>query len=72
MHMLRLYVVYVEADSLASCPLAYIYLQGSAKRLVPSVASHFCLSLPAAFMQPGQSILADLGFYDARAISRLD
>ena len=59
--------------------LAYIYLQGSAKRLgpglvnfVPSVASHFCLSLPAAFMQPGQSILADLGFYDARAISRLD
>ena len=42
------------------------YLQGSAKRLlpglvnfVPAVAYHFCLSLPAAFTQPGRSLLAD-------------
>ena len=38
-------------------------LQGSAKRLrpglvnvVPAVAYHFCLSLPAAFTQPGLSL----------------
>ena len=41
-------------------------IQGSAKRLWPglvnfitAVAYHFCLSLPAAFTQPGRSLLAD-------------
>ena len=41
-------------------------LQGSAKRLwqglvnfVTALAYHFCLALPAAFTQPGQSLLAD-------------
>ena len=41
-------------------------LQGSAKMLwpglvncVPAITYHFCLSLPAAFTQPGQSLLAE-------------
>ena len=41
------------------------YVQGSAKGLrpglvyfVPAVAYHFCLSLPAAFSQPGNGTLA--------------
>ena len=41
-------------------------LQGSAKRLrpglinfAPAVAYHCCLSLPAAFTQPGRSLFAD-------------
>ena len=41
-------------------------LQGSAKRLRPgfenfglAVAYHFCLSLSAAFTQPGRRLLAD-------------
>ena len=43
-----------------------IRVQGSAKKLwpglvnfVPAVAYNLCLNLPAAFMQPGQSLLAD-------------
>lgn len=51
-------------------------LQGSAKRLCPglvkfisAIAYHFCLNLPAAFMKPGRSLLAQLsrvvtGFLD--------
>ena len=42
-------------------------VQGSARRLSPglenfvtAVAYHFCLSLPAAFTQPGSRLLADL------------
>ena len=41
-------------------------IQGSAKRqapglvnLVPAVAYHICLSLPAALSQPGRSLLAN-------------
>ena len=44
----------------------FSHVQGSAKRLRPglvnfinAVAYHFCLSLPAAFTQPGRSLLAD-------------
>ena len=41
-------------------------LQGSAKRrspvlvnLVPAITYHFCLDLPASFMQPGDHLLAE-------------
>ena len=36
----------------------YVYINWVVVNLVPAVANHFCLSLPAAFTQPGQSLLA--------------
>ena len=50
-------------ERVGQATLLAIHVQTSAKGLVnfiPAVAYHFCLSLPAAFMQPGASTSADL------------
>ena len=50
-------------ERVGQATLLAIHVQRSAKGLVnfiPAVAYHFCLSLPAAFMQPRASTSADL------------
>ena len=55
-----------ESQRMKATFLLRVYIQSSAKRrrpglvnFVSAVAYHSCLSLPAAFTQPGRSLLAD-------------
>ena len=61
---------WLRDNSQQACPNAVEFdmekVQGSAKRwspglvnFIPAVAYHFCLALPAAFMQPGAYLLAE-------------